>query len=562
MAETWYLRTDGTTYGPKTREELAAWAKIGRVMPGQDVSADCEIWHPVEDVPFLNMRWSIDIGDGNPRGPFHKDAAEMLLRSGRIPAGSKLVESRAPFTEEEIAAFEESRTAAGKNAEPVQAEMFAETAAAQAEEPGEIAAPEETAAPEVEAATPARPERPAAAAVENELIDKLEALHAELVEKEKTIAELRAKVLEAGDERKRASAAAAGKLKDALAAAAAEKDAALAAEASRAAARIEAAEAEKKAAAEEWQRRFDALAAEKEAEAAERAAAEKEAERKLAEAEKRAADRERAVREEMRVSIDEASARAAAAEARAEAAAAELNEVLQSSNVREAELRKEAQDLREKLNRVPPDADSAATVSSAVYKLMRDEADELAKMLETETREAEAARSAWNRRADRLLARRQELLRRIGAGVEDMTRIATRERPDDPQIARLRQERDSLRALNLRAAQESETRIRGLSEKLRALELEAERLRKRAAEADSGARQLAELREKLSLREKALLEERQRAAEESRRRAEERQALLARVEMFESQSSGRAAGRGTQPSGQDLELPSWMGFKS
>ena len=550
MAETWYLRTDGTTYGPKTREELAAWAKIGRVMPGQDVSADCEIWHPVEDVPFLNMRWSIDIGDGNPRGPFHKDAAEMLLRSGRIPAGSKLVESRAPFTEEEIAAFEESRTAAGKNAEPVQAERFAETAAAQAEEPGEIAAPEETAAPEVEAAAPARPERPAAAAVENELIDKLEALHAELVEKEKTIAELRAKVLEAGDERKRASAAAAGKLKDALAAAAAEKDAALAAEASRAAARIEAAEAEKKAADEEWQRRFDALAAEKEAE------------RKLAEAEKRAAERERAVREEMRVSIDEASARAAAAEARAEAAAAELNEVLQSSNVREAELRKEAQDLREKLNRVPPDADSAATVSSAVYKLMRDEADELAKMLETETREAEAARSAWNRRADRLLARRQELLRRIGAGVEDMTRIATRERPDDPQIARLRQERDSLRALNLRAAQESETRIRGLSEKLRALELEAERLRKRAAEADSGARQLAELREKLSLREKALLEERQRAAEESRRRAEERQALLARVEMFESQSSGRAAGRGTQPSGQDLELPSWMGFKS
>ena len=80
MSEKWYLRTQDDTFGPETRERLLEWAKMGRIQPGQEVSPDGETWMPAVEVPFLDMRWSIDIGDGTPRGPFNKHAAEALLR--------------------------------------------------------------------------------------------------------------------------------------------------------------------------------------------------------------------------------------------------------------------------------------------------------------------------------------------------------------------------------------------------------------------------------------------------------------------------------------------------
>ena len=92
MSEKWYLRTQDDTFGPETRERLLEWAKMGRIQPGQEISNDGETWKPAVEIPFLDMRWSIDIGDGTPRGPFNRHAAEALLKSGRLPPGSKLVE--------------------------------------------------------------------------------------------------------------------------------------------------------------------------------------------------------------------------------------------------------------------------------------------------------------------------------------------------------------------------------------------------------------------------------------------------------------------------------------
>ena len=101
MSEKWYLRTQDDTFGPETRDRLLEWAKMGRIQPGQEISSDGETWLPAEEIPFLDMRWSIDIGDGTPRGPFNKHAAEALLRSGRLPPGSKLVETRPVSANEE-----------------------------------------------------------------------------------------------------------------------------------------------------------------------------------------------------------------------------------------------------------------------------------------------------------------------------------------------------------------------------------------------------------------------------------------------------------------------------
>ena len=93
----WYLRTQDETFGPESEEKLVEWARLGRIQPGQEISEDNEVWRRVEDVPFLDMRFSIDIGDGNPRGPFNRVAAEALLASGRLPPTATMVESREPF---------------------------------------------------------------------------------------------------------------------------------------------------------------------------------------------------------------------------------------------------------------------------------------------------------------------------------------------------------------------------------------------------------------------------------------------------------------------------------
>lgn len=107
----WYLRTTDGVFGPETEKRLVEWASVGRIQPGQEISEDNVTWLKVEDVSFLDMRFSIDIGDGNPRGPFNKAAAEALLASGRLPPAAKLVEVREPFAplqqEPSLVPFEE-----------------------------------------------------------------------------------------------------------------------------------------------------------------------------------------------------------------------------------------------------------------------------------------------------------------------------------------------------------------------------------------------------------------------------------------------------------------------
>ena len=97
MSNQWYLRTQDETFGPESKARLLEWARMGRIQPGQEISSDGETWMPATEVPLLDMRWSIDIGDGHPRGPFNKTAAQALLSSGRLPPGSRIVEVRPPF---------------------------------------------------------------------------------------------------------------------------------------------------------------------------------------------------------------------------------------------------------------------------------------------------------------------------------------------------------------------------------------------------------------------------------------------------------------------------------
>lgn len=373
MDRHWWLRVQDETFGPVTREGLLEWARMGRIQPGQDVSEDGERWIPATDVAFLDMRWSIDIGDGTPRGPFNKQAAQALLASGRLPPGSRLVE-----------------------AAPV-------PAAADAPPPAEPspASGEAPAAPEAEAVpAPAAPEK---------------------------------------------------------------------------------------------------------------------------------------------TSSDAPSCPVPPAQA---------GEV--------AELKLQVETLADELKRLPPTARLAADAQTAVYALMKDEADELAAALEAENREAEALREYRRRRIDRLLARRQEILKRIGTDAEDMTRRALRLYPEDPRTVHMRQELDALRVLQERSAQEAERKVRDLAAKLRERDAEVKRLREQAADATVIYRQLQDVREKLMTREKELMEERQKSEAERQQHAAAQQTLLARLSSLEMGMPGTT---NQSREARNVRLAPWMGLK-
>lgn len=373
MDRHWWLRVQDETFGPVTREGLLEWARMGRIQPGQDVSEDGERWIPATDVAFLDMRWSIDIGDGTPRGPFNKQAAQALLASGRLPPGSRLVEA-APAP-----------------------------AAADAPPPAEPSpAPEKApAAPEAEAAPePAAPEK---------------------------------------------------------------------------------------------------------------------------------------------TSSDAPSCPVPPAQA---------GEV--------AGLKLQVETLADELKRLPPTARLAADAQTAVYALMKDEADELAAALEAENREAEALREYRRRRIDRLLARRQEILKRIGTDAEDMTRRALRLYPEDPRTVHMRQELDALRVLQERSAQEAERKVRDLAAKLRERDAEVKRLREQAADATVIYRQLQDVREKLMTREKELMEERQKSEAERQQHAAAQQTLLARLSSLEMGMPGTT---NQSREARNVRLAPWMGLK-
>lgn len=451
MSETkWWLRTQDETFGPEPAARLVEWARMGRIQPGQEVSSDELVWRRVEDVPFLDMRFSIDIGDGNPRGPFNKAAAEALLASGRLPPTASIVEVRPPF-----------------------------------EEPAEsVPAPE----PKQESApSPAAP----AVAPEEKVVEKI-------IEKEVRVEVPVEKIVEKVVEK-------------------------VVVDESRV----------------------------------------KELEGLLEEERRHTADLQRRLDESMKSAASERAelvAKNEALVAQRDVYAGEIRE----ANARAGKLSEQVVALEDELKRLPAAASEIADTQAAVFKIMQDEISELDGVIAGEKAEFEEFSRRHQARADRLIERRREILRRSGGNIEEMTRRALVQRPEDPRTAQLRNELDELRRLHEKAMLDSEAKIRSLSENLR--REQADRAR-----SDQGLRDVKELREeaehlreKLQLAEKELLNERQRCEEMRQREAIGKQALMARLATLESPSIGTVGSVETNQSREAklVRLPSWMRLKN
>ena len=90
----WFLRINGeTVFGPVSTKGLIVWAEQGRILPGHEVSTDRKKWLQAISVPLLDMRWFVDDGEGELRGPLNRSAAEALLKSGKVPEGAQLLSS-------------------------------------------------------------------------------------------------------------------------------------------------------------------------------------------------------------------------------------------------------------------------------------------------------------------------------------------------------------------------------------------------------------------------------------------------------------------------------------
>ena len=444
---TWYLRTQDETFGPETEEKLVEWAKLGRIQPGQEVSDDNIVWRRVEDVPFLDMRFSIDIGDGNPRGPFNRAAAEALLASGRLPPTASLVETRAPFDEPEEKAEE---PAAAKAAEKIVEKVVEKVVEVPVEK----------------------------------IVEKVVEVPVEKIVEKIVVDETRVKELE-------------GLL------------------------------AEERRHTADLQQRADESS--KNAAAASKAAAERESELKA----KLSAEEDRA---------------------------AKLEAGLRDAADRENKYEEQVKHLEDELRRLPQAASEVADIQVAVYSILKSEAEELAAAAELEKREFEDLKRRYAERADRLQERRREILKRSGANIEEMTRKALHERPEDPRTVQLRKEFEALKRASEHQRLDSEARIRELEDIVSRLKADDRRMAEGMKDVTQLRQELEAVREQLRLREKELLAERQRNEELSRAEATRQQVLLARLAALESPSIGTSQSLETNQSreARQVKLPSWM----
>ena len=458
----WYLRTQNDTFGPESETKLIEWAKLGRIQPGQEISEDNVIWHRVEDVAFLDMRFSIDIGDGNPRGPFHRAAAEALLASGRLPKTSTLVEVREPFPEESGESGEQPPVVETPVVEP------------------EVKVVEKEVVKEV--VKEVRVEVPV-----EKIVEKIVEVPVEKIVEKIVVDETRVKELEGLLEEERRHTA-------------------------------------------ELQNRVD------------------ETSRNAAEASKSAKELENSLRSEI-VSAQEQCGK--------------LEGALKDAADRENKYAEQVKSLEDELRRLPQAASEVADIQAAVYSIITAETKELEDVLKREKIEFEEVKKRYTERTDRLQERRRGLLKQSGANIEDMTRRALVNRPEDPRTAQLRRDLEDLRRAHDHAMLDDADKIRILTEQLRRMQDEG----KRAAEGMKDIAQLQTevqtLRELLQSREKELMTERQRTEELVRQQASKQQALLARLASLESPSIGTSRSLSTNQSreAKQVRLAGWMSFK-
>lgn len=591
LADQWRNRFRSRFYsGP------IVWAEQGRILPGHEVSTDRKKWTQAVSLDVLDMRWFVDDGEGELRGPLNRLAAEALIKSGKVPENAQLVsadevEPEASEAKGEAAGDKSSREQVPDDVLRVRVRELESMVNTLRERLSKLSDANALETVQQERDVLANLLREAEAQRETLLRNaekdartnerKLDGLRQQIKKLERQLEETNSRLLLsdqvaasqpeqiAKDEADRlveaARSAALDDAKSELSALVSSLQGEIGSLKSKGAI-AEQALAEARSAFEslrgDCQQEKEAFAArlselekaiqfhERRAEETAQILATREAELELAQARVRTCE-QRAVQAE-------AEARAAKEKAREHEAA--FVELLTDANARDNEYQSRIALLEKTSAQTPEETARFFADQSAVYELLKSEADELAKSLEMERAHAEQMKE-WGARQQSLAERRQALLKHLGNSPGEMTRRSVREQPSDPQTARLRAEFENLRVTRQREQLLAEERDRDLQAKLRVFEAENARLQEMAVDGEKVSRRVQELEDLLRRREHELSDERKNREAERDQFQGSQQTLLMRIESLEKNAKPVTPDEIQSSEARNVKLATWMRLK-
>lgn len=557
----WFLRINGeTVFGPVSTEGLIVWAEQGRILPGHEISVDRKHWKQAVTEPLLDMRWFVDDGESDLRGPLNRQAAEALLKSGKVAKGAQLVS--ADDVEDETSEHVQtprSRSSRSKISEEDlrtrihELESLVETfRAAQSQETGDdeliqlrqshAELNEQFQASEAERGTLVLTATKDTRANER----KLEGLRQQIKKLEQRIEEADGRVLLADvsesqmQELKKTQITLSEKL-----------------------AASEATLAQKILELEQmhatWVATQQALS-EKELQVMAYADQTSDLNKQIIEQENL---RQAAEDRVQVVACESTRLKSQITKLQTEMQQNELAlaELLVDANARDADYQEQIAALTQLSAFSPSEMMRLRDDQAALYDLMKAETDELDQVIAREREQVEHLKELSGQRQQKLIERRQELLKRLGKAPSDMTRRAVLGQPPDSGSMRLRTEFDNLRITHEREVRRAEERERDLQQKIRVLETECSKLCAKAAEGDTSNRRLEEIKELLAKREQELSDERRGREAEREQYHGSQQALLMRIDTLEKASKPATPNEIQSAEARSVKLATWMRLK-
>ncbi|MFA7173993.1 MAG: hypothetical protein WC340_11380 [Kiritimatiellia bacterium] len=236
--------------------------------------------------------------------------------------------------------------------------------------------------------------------------------------------------------------------------------------------------------------------------------------------------------------------------------------LLNEANQRDANYKAQIEALK-KTNALSPEAtERFYSDQNAVFQILKREAELITKTMDSERAHLDAFKATASLRLQELEKQRQALRNLLGNTPVEMTSRALREQTVDPNVERLRSERDNLRIIHERSSRQAEEREWELNYKLKVMQTDYAKLMDEMLKKESESVAAQQLADKLSVAERELAELRRSYDAERKQFAASNHAMAAKIGELENGFTGAAEPGQLQSSeARGVKLASWMSFK-